>query len=94
MQTVNSTATPPAGIAPAVTFDDIVAQWEGGMTRMATYQKDKGCTRVHVARTERDTYWVLRYFQLGDNWVASADASNVDLPGVLQALEISFGERA
>jgi hypothetical protein len=90
---IPSTATPVASVtqqqAPAE-LAALVAQWEGGVTRTASYQKDQGETLVHVALTARGTYWVLRYFQIGGKWMVSADASDTDLKGVLKALEITF----
>ena len=92
---IPSTAAPVAAVVQQQSQAELatlVAEWEGGMTRTASYQKDQGETLVHVALTKRGAYWVLRYFQLGGKWIVSADASDTDLKGVLQALEISFGQ--
>lgn len=79
---------------PAETLESIVASREKTMTRTASHQKDDGATLIHVACTKSYRYWVPRYFQIGNTWMVSADASDTDLKGVLKALEISFGQRS
>ncbi len=73
------------------TLDTLVARWEGGMTRVATYKLPFD-THVHITRTERGTYWTLCYFLLGVapnvKWQVSADASNVDAEAAMKAVEL------
>ena len=81
----NTTANP-----VTAALDKVVAQWEKGMTRVATYKLPYS-TWVHIAKTKEGKYWVLCYFIMGipdaQRCEVSADASGVDAEAAMKAVE-------
>lgn len=73
-------------------FDELVALWEKQTERVAVFPLPNG-DRLHVLRTSRLLYWIIRYSRTGDRetgcWQAATEAVNQipdELLGTLQRL--------
>lgn len=90
----------PPGIAPVVNDerimrmllarrDDLVAQREAGMVRVATLQYGNHLF-VHIVRTAAGRYWVFRYALAGFEWEVGVDARDSNADVAFKALERTF----
>lgn len=65
------------------------AEWEGGLTPVASHQRDEltllvVLRRTVVMRDAKQPYYCHRYFRLGEEWCVSVDRSEVCADAAIQ----------